>query len=160
MHFIWRENYLLFYFYLKFITEKNLNLSLKEKNELEMKQSKFSILKRILSFKFAFQGVKLLFKEEHNSWVHLMFTALAIFLAVWLKISLLEWILLVFCIGFVFAVEIINTAIENVCDFISPERHPMIKKIKDLSAAATLFSAITSLIVGVLIFLPKLIDKF
>lgn len=79
MHFIWRENYLLFYFYFKFNTTKNLNLSLIEKNKIEMKQSKFSILKRILSFKFAFQGVKLLFKEEHNSWIHLMLTALAVF---------------------------------------------------------------------------------
>ena len=125
-----------------------------------MRQSKFSILKRLLSFKFAFQGIRLLFKEEQNSWVHLLFTVLAIALAVWLKISLLEWVLIVFCIGFVFVAEIINTAIENICDFISPERHSMIKRIKDLSAAAVLFSAVTSLIIGVLIFLPKLIDKF
>ena len=124
-----------------------------------MKQSKFSILKRMLSFKFAFQGIKLLFKEEHNSWIHLLFAALAIALAVWLKISLLEWVLVIFCIGFVFVIEIINTAIENICDFISPEKNSMIKRIKDLSAAAVLFSAVTSLIVGALIFLPKLIDK-
>jgi len=125
-----------------------------------MKQSKFSILIRLLSFKFAFEGIKLLFKEEQNSWVHLLFTTLAIALAVWLKVSLLEWVLVVFCIGFVFVTEIINTAIENICDFISPEKHSMIKRIKDLSAAAVLFSAMTSLIIGVLIFLPKLIDKF
>ena len=125
-----------------------------------MKQSKFSVLKRMLSFKFAFQGIKLLFKEEHNSWIHLCFTILAVALAVWLKISLLEWVLVIFCIGFVFVIEIINTAIENICDFISPEKNSMIKRIKDLSAAAVLFSAVTSLIVGILIFLPKLIDKF
>ena len=113
----------------------------------------------MLSFKFAFQGIKLLFKEEHNSWIHLLFAALAIALAVWLKISLLEWVLVIFCIGFVFVIEIINTAIENICDFISPEKNSMIKRIKDLSAAAVLFSAVTSLIVGALIFLPKLIDK-
>ena len=125
-----------------------------------MKQSKFSVLKRMLSFKFAFQGIKLLFKEEHNSWIHLCFTILAVALAVWLKISLLEWVLVIFCIGFVFVIEIINTAIENICDFISPEKNSMIKRIKDLSAAAVLFSAVTALIVGALIFLPKLIDKF
>ena len=125
-----------------------------------MKESKFSILKRLLSFKFAFEGIKLLFKEEHNSWLHILFTILAIALAIWLKISRLEWVLIVFCIGFVFVAEIINTAIENICDFISPERNSMIKRIKDLSAAAVLFSAVTSLIVGALIFLPKLIDKF
>jgi len=125
-----------------------------------MKQSKFSIVKRLLSFKFAFQGVKLLFKEEHNSWIHLLLTVIAIILGVWLKISVLEWVLIVFCIGFVFVAEIINSAIENVCDFISPEKHSMIKRIKDLSAAAVLFSAVTSLIVGSLIFLPKFLDKF
>ena len=130
------------------------------KNESPMKQSKFSIVKRLLSFKFAFQGVKLLFKEEHNSWIHLLLTVIAIILGVWLKISVLEWVLIVFCIGFVFVAEIINSAIENVCDFISPEKHSMIKRIKDLSAAAVLFSAVTSLIVGSLIFLPKFLDKF
>ena len=125
-----------------------------------MKQSKFSILKRLLSFKFAFSGIKLLFKEEHNSWIHLLFTIVVIVLGVWLKISVLEWVLVVFCIGFVFVAEIINTAIENVCDFISPERHSMIKRIKDLGAAAVLFSAITALIVGALIFLPKFLEQF
>tara|TARA_B110000285_G_scaffold148750_1_gene166012 strand:+ start:5776 stop:6153 length:378 start_codon:yes stop_codon:yes gene_type:complete len=125
-----------------------------------MKQSKFSILERLLSFKFAFNGIKLFFKEEHNSWIHLLLTMTAITFGVWLKISLLEWVLIVFCIGFVFVTEIINTAIENICNFISPEKHSIIKRIKDLSAAAVLFSAVTSLIVGVLIFLPKLIDKF
>lgn len=125
-----------------------------------MKQTKFSFLKRFLSFKFAFQGVKLLFKEEHNSWIHLVFSILAIALGIWLKISLLEWIILVFCIGFVFVIEILNTAIENVCDFISPERHSIIERVKDFSAAAVLFGAVTSFVVGALIFLPKLIDKF
>jgi len=130
------------------------------KNDSQMKQSKFSILERLLSFKFAFNGIKLFFKEEHNSWIHLLLTMTAITFGVWLKISLLEWVLIVFCIGFVFVTEIINTAIENICNFISPEKHSIIKRIKDLSAAAVLFSAVTSLIVGVLIFLPKLIDKF
>lgn len=125
-----------------------------------MNTQKFSILARLKSFKFAFQGIKHLFKEEHNSWVHLIFTVVAILMGFWLKISILEWVLILFCVGFVFVSEIINSAIENVCNFISPEKHTTIKKIKDLSAAAVLFAAITALIVGCLVFIPKLVDKF
>jgi diacylglycerol kinase len=123
-----------------------------------MKQEKFSILKRLRSFKFAFNGLKILIKEEHNARIHL-FIAICVLIAGFLfKISEIEWIAVVFAIGFVIVLEIINSSIENIADFVSPEKHEKIKKIKDLSAAAVLISAITALTIGLIIFIPKILS--
>jgi diacylglycerol kinase len=74
------------------------------------------------------------------------------------QINKYEWIIIVFAIGFVFAMELMNTAIENIADFLSTDIDDRIKKIKDLSAAATFVSAIVALIIGVVVFLPKIIE--
>ncbi len=122
-----------------------------------MASKKFSILDRLKSFKYAFNGLKILFREEHNARVHFFIMALVIALSLFLDISNLEWVAVALSIGFVFMAEIMNTSIENMADFISPEIHPKIKIIKDLAAAAVIVSAITAVIIGFLIFLPKLI---
>lgn len=123
-----------------------------------MKQQKFSIIKRLESFKFAFNGLKIFLKEEHNSRIHL-FAAICVLLAGFIfKVSTYEWIAIVFSIGLVFTLEIINSAIENIADFISPEKHHKIKKIKDLSAAGVLISAITAMIIGLIVFIPKILE--
>lgn len=121
-----------------------------------MKNRKFSIIKRINSFKYAFNGLKILFQEEHNSRIHLFASVVVIILGFVLKVSFNEWFALIFACGFVFTTEIINSSIENLADFISPEKNELIKKVKDLSAAAVLISAITALIIGLLIFSPKI----
>lgn len=121
-----------------------------------MKQQRFSILKRIKSFKYAFNGLRILIKEEHNARIHLLATICVIMAGLFLKISLNEWIAIVFSIGLVFSLEIINSSVENIADFISPEKHETIKKIKDLSASGVLISAITAFVIGLIIFLPKL----
>ena len=120
-----------------------------------MDMKRFSIRKRICSFRYAFNGLRILFKNEHNSWIHLFATIVVIIVGLLLKISSLEWIIIIACIGGVFALELVNTAIEAIADFISPEKHDMIKKIKDLSAAAVLVVAVAALIIGFIIFLPK-----
>ena len=74
------------------------------------------------------------------------------------QISKLEWLAIVFAIGLVFILEIINTAIEHLANFMSPDKHDAIKKIKDLAAAAVLIAAITAFIIGLIIFLPKMIS--
>jgi diacylglycerol kinase (ATP) len=122
-----------------------------------MKQDKFSFKKRLKSFKYAFNGLKILIREEHNSWIHI-FVAICVLLSGFLlKITTSEWIAVIFCIGLVIALEMINSAIENIADFVSPEKHEMIKKIKDLSAGAVFIAAIASAIIGLIIFLPKII---
>jgi len=123
-----------------------------------MRNQKFSIRKRIESFGFAFNGLKILIRDEHNSWIHLFAVFCVIIAGVFFKISVSEWISVVFAFGFVIALEIVNSAIENIADFVSPERHEMIKKIKDLAAAAVLLAAITAFIIGLIIFLPKILE--
>jgi diacylglycerol kinase (ATP) len=122
-----------------------------------MTNKKFSFADRIKSFKYAFNGLKILFREEHNARIHLFITLLAIVLGFVLKISALEWVAVMLVIGLVFITEIVNTSIENIADFISPEKHAKIKVIKDLAAAAVIISAIISVIIGLIIFLPKLL---
>lgn len=121
------------------------------------KQSKFSSLARLNSFLYAFNGLKILFRTEHNSWIHSVFAILAIILGFIFNLSILEWCVILFAIGFVFVAEILNTSIEYITDFISPNFHEQAKKIKDLAAASVLISSLISLAAGVLIFLPKLI---
>ncbi|ANI89270.1 diacylglycerol kinase [Arachidicoccus ginsenosidimutans] len=119
-------------------------------------KEKFSFKKRLASFRFAFNGLKLFIKTEHNAWIHIAATLVAIGFGAMFKISKTEWIEIFIVIGFVFSMEIINAAIERLCDFIYPDEHEIIKQIKDISAAAVLVSALVALIVGVIIFLPKI----
>ena len=122
-----------------------------------MKQKKFSIKKRLQSFKHAFNGLRILLREEHNSWIHLFATVFVLVAGFTLKISAGEWIAVIFCIGIVFALELVNTAIENMADFVSKEYHISIKKIKDLTAGAVLAGAIVTAVIGLIIFAPKII---
>ena len=124
---------------------------------MKKERQPFSTSKRFGSFIYAFNGLRVLVREEHNSWIHLAAAIVAIVLGVVCHISTYEWIAIVFSIGLVIALEIVNSALENLADFVSPERHDSIKKIKDLAAAAVLIGAITALAVGLLIFLPKII---
>ncbi len=116
----------------------------------------FSVQKRIKSFAYAFNGLRILFKEEHNSRIQILLVFLVIIAGILLKIEQGEWLAILLCFGFVLTTETINTAIENICNVITKEKHPQIKKIKDLSAAAVLLSVIFSLAVGTLIFVSKL----
>jgi diacylglycerol kinase len=123
-----------------------------------MKNQKFSITQRLRSFAYAFNGLKILLKEEHNARLHLIAATVAVIAGVVLNISAMEWIAIVFATAFVITTEIINSSIENMADFISPEKHEKIKKIKDLAAAGVLISAVAALIVGMIIFLPKILE--
>ena len=126
-----------------------------------MKQQQgFSISKRFKSFTYAFNGLKILLMEEHNSWIHLL-AAMAVVIAGFVfQLSAIEWIAVVFAIGLVIALEIINSAIENLSDFVSPGQHEAIKKVKDLSAAGVLVGAITAVIIGLIVFVPKIAGLF
>ena len=121
-----------------------------------MKQEKFSIAKRLKSFTYAFHGLRVLLREEHNSRIHLFATLCVIVAGVVLHISALEWVAVAVAVGIVFSAEIFNSAIEDLSDVVCPERDERIKKVKDLSAAAVLVSAFTALIVGLVIFIPKI----
>jgi diacylglycerol kinase len=123
-----------------------------------MQNEPFSIKKRLKSFVYAFNGIKILIRDEHNARIHLLATIFVIVLGFYLNISTPEWIAVLFAIGFVFAMEMTNSAIENLCDFASPEKHETIKKVKDLAAGAVLLSAVSALIIGLIIFIPKIFN--
>ena len=124
-----------------------------------MKQQKFSILKRLKSFKYAYNGLRILIKQEHNARIHLLVAICVTIAGIFYKVSIYEWIAILFSIGMVISFEIVNSTIENIADFISPERHTKIKTIKDLSASGVLISTIAALIIGLIIFIPKIFNN-
>ena len=111
------------------------------------------------SFRFAFAGLWYALRTQRNARIHLCFAAGAIALGVWLGLSATQWAVLVLTIGFVLASEMLNTVAESLVDLLSPGYHPLAKVIKDVTAGAVLLSAITAVIVGLVIFGPLLWNK-
>lgn len=123
-----------------------------------MNNQKFSLFKRLQSFKYAFNGIYILLKEEHNARIHVFASIIILFAGYFFNLSEYEWIAILFAIGFVISMEIVNSSIENIADFISPAKHESIKKIKDLGAASVLISAIIAASIGLIIFIPKIVE--
>ena len=112
---------------------------------------------RILdSFKNAAKGFHSALKTERNLWIHVTLSVLAVALGIILRITLTEWAMLVLVISAVFMSEFFNTALEYLVNFASPEKNELARKAKDVSAAAVLIVATASLIIGGIIFLPRL----
>ena len=122
-----------------------------------MNNEKFSLKKRIKSFSYAFAGLKVLFREEHNSWIHAVAAVLAVVMGFLFRISPMEWIAVVIVIGMVLSAEILNSSLERTADFVKAERDDRKRDIKDLGAAAVLVCAIAAAVVGIIIFLPKIV---
>ena len=121
-----------------------------------MPKGKFTIKSCLTSFSHAFDGLRLFFHEEQHSLIHALATVCAIIAGFLFHISPVEWAAIILAIGLVFCTEIINTAIEYLANFICPEKNEQIKQVKDLAAAAVLVAAIVSVVIGLLVFLPKL----
>lgn len=109
---------------------------------------------RFSSFKYAFNGLKIIFTTETNAIIHLVIGFLVLLLSLYFQINTLEWIAIIFSIGFVVVTEIINTAIEKLCNFIHPNKNENIKIIKDISAAAVLISVVFAILIGFLVLVP------
>jgi diacylglycerol kinase (ATP) len=115
-------------------------------------------LRRIVrSFHFAFAGLAVLVRTQPNAWVHVALAALALALSFLLGLSPADIALVILTIGLVLAVEAINTAVEAVCDLVSPGYHPLVKQAKDVSAAAVLISAVAAVGVAAALFLARLL---
>ncbi len=111
--------------------------------------------KRMRSFGYAFDGLRYLFSHEGNAKLHLLATLLVVAAGFIFGISAGEWVAIVICIGAVISAEGMNTALEKLCDKVSPERDPLIKIAKDVAAGSVLMLAIASVVVAMLIFIPK-----
>ena len=110
------------------------------------------------SFKYAWQGIVQSYRGEQNLKIHTFIAILVIVFGFFLKISYLEWLVCLVLIGLVLMAEFINTAIEYVVDLASPSIQPLAKAAKDTAAAGVLMMAIISAIIGLIIFIPKIID--
>ena len=108
------------------------------------------------TFIHAANGIGHAFKTEMNFRIHVLATILVTGLGVVLNISKVEWLFVVGCCVLVLSLELLNTAIENICDLISKEYHPIIKIIKDTAAGAVLISAAGSIVTALIIFVPKI----
>lgn len=112
---------------------------------------------RLRGIKFALKGMWLLITTEDSIKAQLSFALIATFLGFYFNISSVEWMIQFLVIGLVLVAEALNTAIEEVADFIHPDYHKKIGFIKDIAAGAPAFAAIISLIIAAIIYLPKII---
>jgi diacylglycerol kinase (ATP) len=116
--------------------------------------------KRVRSFRYAFQGIGHLLKEQPNAIIHLVCAILVIGAGFIVHLSASEWLWIIAAIGAVFVMELVNSAFEETINLLSPEWHEKAGKIKDMAAAAVLLTAIAAIIVGTIIFVPKIINLF
>lgn len=114
--------------------------------------------KLIDSFKYAFSGIATAFKSEKNMKIHFTMMMLVIIFGILLKISLNEWLVCIMLFCMVIGSEMINTAVENVVNLAMPTKNEVAKNAKDISAGAVLVFAIGSAIIGLIIFIPKIIN--
>ena len=117
---------------------------------------KFKVKDRIKSFGYAFRGIKLLIKGEHNAWIHILVTIVSVILGFYYKINTTEWFAIIISIGMVLMAETFNSSIEELADKVNPEQDIKIKNTKDLAAGAVLISAIMAIVIGSIIFVPKI----
>ncbi|MEZ0480507.1 diacylglycerol kinase family protein [Planococcus sp. SSTMD024] len=115
-----------------------------------MKLSRF-----LSSFRFAAQGIGTSIKREQNMKVHVFSAVIVTMAGIWTGLDRMEWMLVIVLIGGMLALELINSALERAVDLVTRERHPLAKQAKDMAAGAVLVFAVTSAIIGLLIFLPK-----
>ena len=120
----------------------------------------FSIQKRIKSFTYAFKGIILLVKREHNARIHLVALVGVIIAGLILRIGIYEWMAVVFASGLVFMAELFNTAIEKLADVVDSKWNERIGLVKDYAAGAVLVSAVVAIIIGALVFIPKIVELF
>jgi diacylglycerol kinase len=108
------------------------------------------------SFGFALEGVSYLIRTQRSAQIEVAIGAAVLALAAWLRIAPLEWAVLILAMALVLSLEALNTSIELAVTLASPQRHPLAKAAKDVSAAMVLIAAIASVAVGFLIFAPRL----
>ena len=112
--------------------------------------------RRLRSFKYAFAGLSDLIKTQPNARIHLLAAIVVTLAGIYFKVSATEWCILILTIGLVLVAEAFNTALEYLTNMMSPDYHPLAGKTKDVAAAGVLILAIVALLVGMIIFLPKI----
>lgn len=110
----------------------------------------------VKAFYHAFNGAGYFIRYDRNAKIHLAAAILVVIAGVYFGIAIMEWCILFLCMGLVISFEMLNHALETLCDVVHEAHHPLIKTVKDVAAAAVLCSAITSAMIGLVIFIPKI----
>ena len=119
----------------------------------------FTFTGRLRSFRYAFRGIAMMLRSQHNAWIHLGATTSVIVAGLAFSLSRFEWCAIVMAVVGVWMAEALNTAFEFLCDVASPQFHAMVKHAKDVAAGAVLICAIGAVAVGALIFWPHLFHQ-
>ncbi len=117
----------------------------------------FSIGGRVQSFRHAFRGIADLLASQHNARIHVVATVAVIVAGLVFGVSALEWCVLILVMMVVWVAEALNSAFEFLCDVASPDYHPLVKKSKDIAAGGVLLGSIGAAVVGLIVFLPRLL---
>ena len=120
--------------------------------------NRFSVKKRIVSFKHAFRGIAEVLRSQHNAWIHTTATVIVVIAGIYFQVTRLEWCWLVAAMAFVWVAEAFNTALENLADAVVKDVDPLIGKAKDIAAGAVLIAAAGAAIIGLLILGPYIIN--
>jgi diacylglycerol kinase len=112
------------------------------------------LFKKVRSIKFAAQGFRIAFREEHNFRFQIGIGIATVLLGWYVGLSAIEWFFVISAIGLVLSAELFNTALEELCDMLRQTHDPHVAKIKDVSAAAVSVAALTALVLGVGVFIP------
>lgn len=112
--------------------------------------------KLFFSFGYALQGIATAFKTQQNFRIETAAAITVIIVSFILKISFPEWLVILICIGFVMSLELVNTALENMCNAYTTDINPIVKIVKDTAAAAVLVAAVIAFVIALIIFIPKI----
>ena len=122
---------------------------------MKEKRKKFSLFDRLESFRYAFRGILALIRYEHNFRIHLVILTAVILAGLFFRISVTDWLAIVFVSALVLVSESLNSSVEYLSDALRPEPDERIRNAKDIAAASVLIAAISSIITGLIIFVPE-----
>jgi diacylglycerol kinase (ATP) len=121
-------------------------------HQIRNAQSRLTWAGRMKSFKYAWQGIVFMLKTQHNAWLHGVASVLVLWAGFYCHLKNEDWRWVVVAMAMVWMAEAFNTAVEYVCDVISPSYSEAVKHAKDIAAGAVLICAINAVIVGILVF--------
>ena len=125
---------------------------------LDRKKKQFGFKRILSSIKNSWNGLKSAYKNEQSVYIHLVCTVILLLLSFLLEISLTQWLIIIAIIGLTLVVELLNTAIESTVDLVTEEFHPLAKVAKDTASAAEFVLTLTSALIALMIFIPKIME--
>lgn len=135
---------------------KNIKYIKMNKHQIRNAQSGFTWGGRVKSFGYALQGIIFMLKTQHNAWLHFVATIFVLGAGFYFHLKNEDWRWIVVAMMMVWTAEAFNTAVEYVCDVVSPSYSEAVKHAKDIAAGAVLICAAGAVLIGVLIFFPYL----